>query len=133
MGSNFAEWYLRLRDTLQTNDLLYMIDRPLGDQLDDSASEEVRYEWHDHYGMFVRVEWLMRTCMNFDLRGKFSDSCANEIIAGLNVLFMAQVRVARYKCLDEFLSTMMEEKTCLDQHLVRMHEIHRCLTYVWDY
>ena len=28
---------------------------------------------------------------------------------------------------------MMKENTCLDQHLVRMHEIHRCLTYAWHY
>ena len=92
-GSNFADWYLCLRDTLQTNDLLYVIDKPLRDQPDDSTSEEVREEWHDHYGMYVRVEWLMCTCMNFDLRGQFSDSRANEIITGLKVLFMSQVRV----------------------------------------
>ena len=25
-GSNFAEWYQRLRDTLETNNFLFMID-----------------------------------------------------------------------------------------------------------
>ena len=99
----------------------------------DSAREEVREEWHDLHGMYVRIEWLMCTCMNFELRGQFNNSYANEIIDGLKALFSAQVRVARYECLDEFLSTMMEEKTCIDQHLVRMHEIHQRLTYVWDY
>ena len=79
------------------------------------------------------VKWLMCTCMNFDLRGQFNNSRANEIIDELKVLFIAQVRVIKYECLDEFLSTMTEEKTCLDQHLVKMHEIHRRLTYVWDY
>ena len=125
--------YLRLRDTLQTNNLLYVIDEPLGDQPNDSAREEVREEWHDLHGMYVRIEWLMCTYMNFELRGQYNDSRANEIIDGLKALFLAQVRVARYECLDEFLSTMMEEKTCIDQHLVRMHEIHRRLTDVWDY
>ena len=55
------------------------------------------------------------------------------MIAELKVLFAAQVRVIRFECLNEFLSTMMEEKTCLYQHLVMMHEIHRRLTYDWDY
>ena len=81
----------------------------------------------------MRVEWLMHSSMTYDLRVHFSDTRADEIINRLKILFGAQVRVARFECLDEFLSTMMEEKTCLDQHLVRMHEIHRHLTHVWDY
>ena len=55
------------------------------------------------------------------------------MIAELKVIFAAQVRAIRFECVSEFLSTMMEEKTCLYQHLMRMHEIHRRLTYDWDY
>ena len=110
-----------------------MIDGPLGDQPNDSAREEVHKEWHDRYGMYAPVEWLMCTRMTYDLRVQFNNTRANEIINGLKILFGAQVRVAGYECLDEFLSTVMEEKTCLDQHLVWMHEIHRRLTHVWNY
>ena len=133
-GSNFAEWYLLLRDSLQNDNLLYVIDGPLGDQPNDYAREEVRKEWHDRYGMYARVEWPMCTRMTYDdLRVQFNNTRANEIINGIKILFGAQVRVAGYKCLDEFLSTVMEEKTCLDQHLVRMHQIHRRLMHVWNY
>ena len=81
----------------------------------------------------MRVEWLMRSSMTYDLRVQFSDTRVEESINRLKILFGAQVRVARFECLDEILSIMMEENICLDQHLVRMHEIHRRLTHVWDY
>ena len=83
--------------------------------------------------MYMRDEWLMRSSMTYDLRVLFIDNRADEIVRRLKILLGAQVRAARLECLNEFLSTMMEEKTCLDQHLVRMHEIHRRLTHVWDY
>ena len=75
----------------------------------------------------------MRTCMHSDLQWQFNHSSASDMIAELKILFGAQVRVISFECLNKFLSTMMEEKTCLDQHSMRMHEIHRRLTYHWDY
>ena len=39
----------------------------------------------------------------------------------------------KFECLDEFLSIKMEEKTCLEQHLKKMYEIHQRLVHVWDY
>ena len=44
-GSNFADWYLRLYDVLHTNDLLNMLEKPIGDKPNDSASEEEHIEW----------------------------------------------------------------------------------------
>ena len=35
--------------------------------------------------------------------------------------------------MNEFLSLKMEENTCLEQHLRKMHEIHHRLVLVWDY
>ena len=36
-GSNFVEWYLRLREVIHTNAELYVLDEPLEDKPDDSA------------------------------------------------------------------------------------------------
>ena len=132
-GSNFIEWCQLLRDTLEKNFLLYVIEEPLRDRPDDSDGEDAYEDWRDVCDTYMRVEWLMCSSMTYDLRVQFSDTRADEIINRLKILFGAQVRVAWLECLDEFVSTMMEEKTCLDQHLVRMHEIHRRLTHVWDY
>ena len=35
--------------------------------------------------------------------------------------------------MNEFLSPKMEENTCLEHHLRKMHEIHHRLELVWDY
>ena len=56
-----------------------------------------------------------------------------EIVDELKNRFSAQVRIARFECLNEFISLKMEENTCLEQHLRRMHEIHYRLVHVWNY
>ena len=132
-GSNLAGWYYRLMDTLKSNNLLFVLEEPLGDPPGDSASKEDDEQWHDHHDVYCCVETLMRACMHSDLQWQFNHSSASDMIAELKVIFAAQVRAIRFECLSEFLSTMMEEKTCLDQHLMSMHEIHRRLTYDWDY
>ena len=116
-GSNFSRWYQLLRDTLEKNFLLYVIEEPLRDRPNDSDGGDAYEEWCDIRDIYVCVEWLMHSSMTYDLRVQFSNTRADEIVRRLKILFGAQVRVARFECMYEFLSTMMEEKTCLDQHI----------------
>ena len=44
-GSNFVEWYLRLREVLHTNNELYVLDKPLEECPNISASYEEYMEW----------------------------------------------------------------------------------------
>ena len=44
-GSNFVEWYLRLREVLHTNDELYVLDKPLEECPNISASYEEYMKW----------------------------------------------------------------------------------------
>ena len=90
-------------------------------------------EWLCHETTYLHVEWLMCTFMNSDLRRQFNDLSTNEIVVQLKDMFIAQVRVAKFECLNEFLLIKMEENTCLEQHLRKMHEIHYRLVHVWDY
>ena len=99
-----------LVDTLEKNFLLYVIEEPLRDQPDDSEGEDAYEDWRDVRDTYMRVEWLMHSSMTYDLRVQFSDTRAHEIIRRLKILFGAQVRVARFECLDEFLSNMVEER-----------------------
>ena len=90
-------------------------------------------EWLRQETTYLQVEWSMCTCMNFDLSSQFEDLHANEIVDVLKNRFIAQVRIARFENLNEFLSLKMEENTCLEQNLRKMHEIHHRLVLVWDY
>ena len=132
-GPTSANGTPSLLAALEKNFVLYVIQGPLRDQPDDSEGEDAYDDWREERDVYIRVEWLMCSTMAYDLRVQFGDIRADDIVRDLKTRFAAQVRVARFECLDEFLSTMMEEKTCLDMHLVKMHEIHRCLTLIWNY
>lgn len=71
--------------------------------------------------------------MDPELRVCFSNTNAYDMVDALTALFISQVRVMKYECLDEFLSTKMEESTCLESHLSNMHMIHGRLVHDWDY
>ena len=44
-GSNFVKWYLRLREVLNTHAQLYVLDEPLEECPNISASYEEYMEW----------------------------------------------------------------------------------------
>ena len=71
-------------------------------------------EWLEQKTTYLKVEWLMCTFMNDGLSGRFKNSSANEIVDELKEMFIAQVRVARFECMNEFLSLKMEENTFLE-------------------
>ena len=90
-------------------------------------------EWYEQQTIYLKVQWLVRTFMNIDLGNQFENLSAMEIVNELKSRFIAQVRVARFEVLDEFLSTKMEENTCLEQHLRKMHKLYFTLVDVWNY
>ena len=110
-----------------------MLEEPIGDKPNASTTEEEHIEWLRQETTYLQVEWLMCNCMNSDLSNQFEDLRANEIVDELKNRFIAQVRIARFENLNEFLSLKMEENTNLKQHLRKMHEIHHRLVLVWDY
>ena len=56
-----------------------------------------------------------------------------EIVGELENRFSAQVRIVRFECLNGFLSHKMEENTCLEQHLKKVHEMYYTLVNVWNH
>ena len=95
-GTNLAGWYYRLMDTLKSNNLLFVLEEPLGAPPGDSASEEVDEQWHDRRDVYCCIETLMRTCVHSDLQWQFNNSSASDLIAELKVIFAAQVRAIRF-------------------------------------
>ena len=113
-GSNFTKWYMRLREALYANDELYVIDEPLEKRPDVTVDYEGYMEWYDQKTTYLKVEWMMCTFMNSDLSRQFNNLGAMEIVDELKNRFSAQVRIARFECLNEFLSLKVEENTCLE-------------------
>ena len=63
-GSNFVEWYLRLREVVHTNAELSMLDEPLEEKPDITVDHEGYMEWLEQKLTYLKVEWLMCTFMN---------------------------------------------------------------------
>ena len=100
---------------------------------DVSANYEEYMEWYEQKTTYLKVEWLMCTFIDSNLGRQFNNLSAMEIVDELKRRFIAQVRIARFECLDEFLSTKMEENTFLEQHQRKMHRIYYTLVDVWNH
>jgi hypothetical protein len=55
------------------------------------------------------------------------------MISALQALFAPQVRKQSFKCLNEFLTTKMEENTCIESLLTNMHRLYMHLTDELNY
>ena len=132
-GSNFIDWYQDLRHVLRVNDILYIIKEPLGDKPGASASQEEDDASHARRDTFITIQCAMTSCMAPELRSRFEDLEPYDMVGELKAAFMEQVRLMKFKCLNGFLSTKMEENTYFESHLRKMFDIHKRLTVNWDY
>ena len=69
--------------------------------------------------------------MSEDLSIQFQDTESYDTMDTLKTMFICEFRVARFELERKFLSTKMEERTSLGDHLDMMHEMY--LTLVEDY
>lgn len=132
-GSNFPDWFECLYNTLKVNGLAHMLSEPLEEEPDDSTSEDEFDEYRYRRDMTIFLEVIMRNSMEPELRIHFLDSRPMDMVDELRELFLPQVRWWKHELLDQFLSTIMEENTCLERHLRIMHEIHEKLVHLVDY
>jgi hypothetical protein len=127
-GSNFPDWYQRLRTVLMQNNMLPMIDEPLEEAPRDNANIDDYDDYHDNRDNTVAVLTMMSSSMEPQMKERYQNLNPYVMVDVLKSLFAPQVRLISFECLREFLSTKMEENTCLVSHLINMHRIHRRLT-----
>ena len=58
--------------------------------------------------------------MKSELRVRFSETDAYEMVDGFDALFASQFRIMKYELRDKFLSIEMEENSRLESHLATM-------------
>ena len=130
-GSNFAAWYLRLWTVLKRASILFMIERHVGDPPEDNTDEQAILYYYALRRTYSIVKNVMELSMSRELRVQFEETTAYDMIDTLKSMFIYQFRVARFELENQFLSTKMEEHTCLKTHLAKMHGIH--LSHVEDF
>jgi len=132
-GSNFVDWYQRLRSILLQNDLLYVIEEPLGEAPRDDAGVDDYDEYRDSRDNAIAVQTMIVASMEPQMKERYQNLNPYVMVDVLKAFFAPQMRLMGFECLREFLSTKMEENTCLVSHLTNMHRIHRRLTDDLDY
>ena len=85
-GSNFIEWYRRLRALLQPNAILYMIEKPLGYSPGNGAALDEIQRFLAHRNYFVLVQMAIVHSMVPELRSHYEDMDSNEIIDECEIL-----------------------------------------------
>jgi hypothetical protein len=124
-GSNYIDWYERLRISLKWSSAFFTIIEPLGPEPDDDADEYEDDRFRDRWDYYIQTEVAILSSMEPKMRNWFYTTESNSMIGDLKHHFPSQVRLMIYDRLDEFHALKMEEHTSVDLHLDMMHRIHR--------
>jgi hypothetical protein len=118
-----------LRDTLNINELLYIIQKPLGDASGEFMIKNDNGDYRDHCDISIEVQSTMLRTMGYELQECFSNTNAYVMAVELEALFASQVRIMKCDYMDKFLSIKWKRT-----HAYRviwqptMRRIHGCLT-----
>ena len=96
-GSNFIDWYFRLRSVLWQNSVLYVLKELLEDKPDSIVCIEEKLFYLQRHDLFIYVESLMRSTMDPELIVRFGCSSPMDMIIRLKLMFFGQIRLMRYK------------------------------------
>src|ERR1041385_8305245 len=95
-GSNFVDWYLRLRTSLKRVNILFIIESHVGDPPDNNGDEQEMMDYYVcRYKYFV-VKNVMEHSMSNELRNVFRETSVYDMIDTLKSLFIRQFRMGRF-------------------------------------
>jgi hypothetical protein len=132
-GSNFADWYTCLTTVLRKRNTLHVIREQLGNPPDLNADAEEMNEFHERRELYSMVANVIVLSMERELRVQLEGAPAYVIVDQLKSMYIVEFRVARFELENEFLSTRLEEHTCLKTHIAKMYDIHLRLVEDFDY
>jgi hypothetical protein len=132
-GSNFIEWYERLRSSLKRSNAFFTIIEPLGLGHDDDTDEVEEDAFRDRRDYYTLAKAAILSSMEPEMRVWFYTTESDLMIKDLKHHFESQVWLMVYDRLNEFYVIKMEEHTSVGLHLAKMHGIHRHLILEFDH
>ena len=120
-GSNFVDWYLRLRTVLKRANILFVIEEHVGEPPENNMDENVMLDYHYRKRTYSIAKSVIEVCIPQNLRDQYEDADTFDTIDMLKSMFMHQFRVAKFELENKFFSTKMEENTCLKTHVAKMY------------
>ena len=132
-GSNFISWYLYLRAVLKRANLSFLTKEHVGNPPSNDMYAQAAIDYQNRRRTYAISKGVIETSIPQPLREEYAKLDTYDMIDELKSLYMHRFRVSRFELENEFLSTKMEEGSCLKEHLAQMHEIHLSLVDDFDY
>ena len=132
-GSNFISWYLRLRAVLKRAKLSFLTKEHVGNPPANNMDAQAAIDYHYRRRTYAIAKGIIEISIPQPLREEYADLDTYDMIDDLKSSNLHRFRVARFEFENEFLSSKMEEGSCLKAHLAKMHEIHLSLVDEFDY
>ena len=95
-GSNFADWYLRLRTSLKRANILFIIERHVGDPPDNNGDKQEILDYSVRRQKYSVVKNVMEHAMSHELSNQFRETGTYDMIDTLKSMFRYEFRVARF-------------------------------------
>ena len=108
-GSNFADWFRNLRIVLNTGNLTYVLDAPLGDPPAADATDEVKNVYLTRKNQYSSVQCAILYGFESELQKRFENHDPHDIVRELKMLFEAHASVESYEASEKFFNCKMEE------------------------
>src|SRR3954469_16242197 len=126
-GSNFISWYLCLRAMLKRINLSFLTKEHVGNPQANDSNAQAAIDYQYRRRTYAIAKGIIETNIPQPLREEYADLDTYDMIDELKSSNLHQFRVARFELESEFLSTKLEEGSCLKAHLAKMHEIYLSL------
>ena len=96
-GSNFVDWYLYLRTVLKRANILFVIERHMGDPQEENTGEQAMLDYYALRQTYSLVKNVMEHAMSHELSNQFRETSTYDMIDTLKSMFSYQFRVARFE------------------------------------
>ena len=108
-GTNFTNWYRNLRIVLKHDKKDHVLDNPLPEMPEASASTAVLNAHNKKVDESTEISCLMLANIEPDLQQQFKNVEAYEMIESLKSMFQAQAKTERYDVSQALLSCKLKD------------------------
>ena len=119
-GSNFADWFRKLRIVLNAGNLTYVLDAPLGDPPAVIATDEVKNVFLARKNQYSIVQCAILYGLESELQKRFENHDPHDIVHGIKMIFEAHAEVESYEASKKFFNCKMEEGNSVSEHVLKM-------------
>ena len=120
-GSNFSHWFRSLRDVLEMNNVIYVIENPLRFPPGPEASAQDRDDFEEERNHSILVKEMILAAVVPHLKERLKHFNAYEMYFVITSFFRSQVKMMAFECKKEFCSMKMEENGNIYSHVMKMY------------